>query len=110
MINVVKKIPKNVFFALFFCVVSLFLLRSEETRAQQRTLGLQTQIKADQKSIYEWEQILLERPDYRDGWIQLAANYYQSGDKDHALEAILKAKSLDPNNEIILSFEKFLNN
>jgi cytochrome c-type biogenesis protein CcmH/NrfG len=75
-----------------------------------RVLGLQSQVNVDHKNIYAWEQILSERPDYRDGWIQLANLYYQSGDKIEAKTAILKAKELDPNNETVLSFEKFLEN
>lgn len=105
-----KRFPKNVFIALLICCVSIVLLRVENIKSTQRILGLQTQAKLDQKTIEDWQQILLERPDYRDGWIQLATSYFQLGDKENALAAILKAKELDPTNTNILSFEKFIRN
>jgi len=103
-----KKIPKNIILASVFLIISLFLLKSEDYRINQRVLGTQTQLVTDQKSIYDWEQILTERPDYRDGWVQLAAIYYKLGNKGKAKDAILQAKSLDPTNQTILSFEKLI--
>lgn len=103
-----KKIPKNIILAFLFLIPSLFLLKSENKRINQRVLGLQTQLKADQKTAFDWEQILAERPDYRDGWIQLAAIYYKLGDREKAREALGRAKLLDSTNETILSFEKLL--
>lgn len=103
-----KKIPKNIILALFLVFVSLWLLRTENKRINQRILGVQTKLQADQKTAFDWEQILAERPDYRDGWIQLAAIYYKLGNKEKAKEAISKAKVLDPTNPTILSFEKLL--
>lgn len=108
--KIVNKIPKNILLAVFLCFVSLLLLKSTENRSNQRILGLQSTVKSDQQEALKWEQILKERPDYRDGWIQLAAIYYQLGDKQKSKEAILKAKSIDPNNKTVLSFEKFLEN
>lgn len=105
-----KKIPKNIFLASFFLLVSLILLKTEDKRINQRILGLQTQLNTDLKTTYDWEQILAERPDYRDGWIQLSAIYYKLGEKQKAKEAILKAKSLDPNNQTILSLEEIFGN
>ncbi len=100
--------PKNILLAAVFVLVSLLLLREEKLRTNQRILGLQTQLKATQRKAFDWEQILIERPDYRDGWIQLAAVYYQLGDKEKAKNALVKAKTLDPLNETIISFEKLL--
>ena len=104
-----KKLPKNILFALVFLFISLALLYSENRRITSRTLGLQTKAVPKQETVYQWEQILTERPDYRDGWIELATLYYELGEKEKAKEAISQAKNLDPNNENILSFEKFLN-
>jgi len=103
-----KRIPYNIIFAGFLVVISFLLLNEENYRREQRVLGLQTKLRADQKMAFDWEQILAERPDYRDGWIQLAAVYYQLGDRQKAKEALKKAKSLDPNNETVLSFEKLI--
>lgn len=105
-----KPIPKNIILAVIFLILSLFLLKEENQRNHQRVLGLQTQLKTDQKTAFDWEQILAERPDYRDGWIQLAAIYHKLGNKEKAKEALFRAKSLDPNNETILSFEKIIGN
>jgi len=103
-----KKIPKKFIFSLIFYLSSMLLVTIENKKQEQKILGLQTQLKADQQTIAAWEQILEERPDYRDGWIQLAAAYYKIGDKQKAKEALQKAKLIDPDNEIILNFEKFL--
>ncbi len=103
-----KRIPKNIILAFLFLVVSFFLLKSENNRINKRVLGLQTQLKTDQKTAFDWEQILAERPNYRDGWIQLAAIYHKLGNKEKAMEALEQAKLLDPTNETILSFEKIL--
>lgn len=105
-----KKIPHNIILAFIFVFVSLLLLKEENNRKNQRVLGLQTKLRADQRLAFDWEQILAERPDYRDGWIQLAATYYKLGDKEKAKEALQRARSLDPYNDTILSFEKILEN
>lgn len=104
------KIKIRLIFSLVFFLVSLVLINLENQRAFKKILGAQTQLKTEQQNIAAWKQILQERPDYRDGWIQLAAAYYKVGDKEKANDALKKAKTLDPNNEIILNFEKILNN
>ena len=103
-----KKIPINIIFAIFFVLVSFFLLKEEKIRNEKRILGLQTQLKADQKAAFDWEQILLEKPNYRDGWFYLSAIYYRLGQIEKAKEALEKAKELDPLNENLISWEKFL--
>jgi len=103
-----KSIPKNLVLASLFFILSLFLLHDVNQRKTNRVLGLQTQLQADQKTAFAWEQILAERPNYRDGWIQLAAIYSKLGYREKALEALNRARQLDPNNETILSFEKIL--
>ena len=103
-----KKIPLKLILSSFFFLVCLSLVSFENQRTAKKILGAQTQLKADQQTILAWEQILDERPDYRDGWIQLAAAYYKIGDKQKAKEALKKAKALDPTNEVILNFEKLL--
>jgi len=103
-----KKLPYNVFLALIFVGVSFFLLKEENDRRNLRILGLQTQLKSDQKTAYDWEQILTERPGYRDGWIYLAVAYSKLGNNERAKEALNHAKIIDPTNETILSFEELL--
>lgn len=84
------------------------MVNIENQRTAQKILGAQTHLKLDQKIITYWEQILEERPDYRDGWIQLAAAYLKTGEKSKAKEALSRAKTLDPTNETILNFEKLI--
>lgn len=108
LIRLWQEIPKSFLLSLAVFLASIFLVNLENQRLSQKILGQQTQIKADQQTITAWEQILEERPDYRDGWIQLAAAYYKIGERLRAKEALEKAKALDPNNETILNFEKFL--
>jgi cytochrome c-type biogenesis protein CcmH/NrfG len=103
-----QEIPKSFLLSLTIFLVSIFLVNQENQKMSQKILGQQTQIRADQQTITAWEQILEERPDYRDGWIQLAAAYYKIGERLKAKQALEKAKALDPNNETILNFEKFL--
>lgn len=104
-----KRLPYNVFLALIFVGISFFLLKEENDRRNLRILGLQTQLKTDQKTAYDWEQVLTERPDYRDGWIYLAVVYYRLGSNEKAKQALNHARALDPTNETILSFEELLN-
>ena len=103
-----KKINLKLILSLIFFLLTLFLVNFENQKSAQKILGAQTQLKADQQTITAWEQILDERPDYRDGWIQLSAAYYKIGDKQKSKQALLRAKALDPANEVILNFEKLL--
>jgi len=105
-----QSVPLNIVLAAFFFTLTLCLLNLENLQFRQKVLGLQTQIKAEQQTLMAWEQILQERPDYRDGWLQLSALYLKMGDKIKAKEALLRAKAIDPNNENILSLEKLLEN
>lgn len=103
-----KRLPKRILFALVFFLATTVLLNLENQKMNQKVLGAKTAVTADQKAATSWEGILRERPDYRDGWIQLAATYAQLGEKQKAREALARAKILDPFNENILNFEKIL--
>lgn len=63
---------------------------------------------ADNADITFWQRIVEENPTYRDGWIRLAVGYYEDGDIDKAIEALDKAKEIDPNNETVKSLEKII--
>ncbi len=104
------KIPKRVILSTLLFIMIIALLKIEDKNAEKNILGIQTQLRSDQKIAFDWEQVLAERPDYRDGWIQLSAIYLKLGEKQKALEAILKAKSLDPHNQTILSLEEAIGN
>lgn len=49
--------------------------------------------------IIKWRKIVLDRPDYRDGYFRLAVSYYQVFDEEMAKRNILKTLELDPNFE-----------
>lgn len=53
-----------------------------------------------------WEKIAGESPDYRDAWIQISIRHYQLYDTPNALNALKRAKQIDPNNETIKKLEE----
>lgn len=105
-----KGFPKNVLVALVLFVAATAALNSEKQRTSQRILGVQAQIKADRETIYKWEQLMQERPNYRDGWVQLAVLYYKRGETSKALTALQKAREIDPNNESLSQIEELWSN
>lgn len=50
-----------------------------------------------QKQINYWKKILVDKPDYRDGYLQLAKLYWQIYDEEAARDNLQKALELDPN-------------
>jgi tetratricopeptide (TPR) repeat protein len=44
-----------------------------------------------------WEKEMTTKPDYRDGWLQLAVRYYQLKKTEEARYALSKAYEIDPN-------------
>lgn len=50
-----------------------------------------------QRLIATWEKIVEEKPDYRDGWLQLTVLYYKLYQNDKAKVALKKAFDIDPN-------------
>lgn len=103
-------IPSRLILALFFAIGTLFLLQLDKYHTTRQVLGWQTETQAKQQKIYDWEEILKAKPDYRDGWLQLAAFWAEEGDKTQALAALAHAKALDPLNPVVLSLEKLLTN
>jgi len=67
-----------------------------------------TETKDEDTEIAFWQKIVEENPTYRDGWIRLAVGYYEDGDVDRAIEALDKAKEIDPNNETVKSLNKII--
>lgn len=47
--------------------------------------------------INAWEKITTDKPDYRDGWLQLAFLNYKIYEDTKAKECLAKALELDPN-------------
>lgn len=101
-----KKIPLNVIFALILFLASFFALKNFYINPASVVLGTKTN--PYQEDISQWEQVVTEKPDYRDGWLQLVNLYYQNGDKQKAKDSLQMVKQIDPNNDIISTLEKLL--
>jgi len=81
--------------------------------SEKRVLGEQAETKLDKlwqkkqysdpedikKLISAWEKIVEEKPNYRDGYLQLAILHYKLYENDKAKEYLNKALDLDPNYE-----------
>ncbi|MBM3208734.1 hypothetical protein FJZ40_00370 [Candidatus Shapirobacteria bacterium] len=53
---------------------------------------------ADLKNlIAQWQKILEDKPDYRDGWLRLALYNLKLGKTDEAKAALENARTIDPN-------------
>ena len=62
------------------------------------------------EEIAFWEKVVLEKPDYRDAYLQLAILNYQIYEKEKAKFYLGKALNLDPNFEPAKEFKKILEN
>lgn len=58
--------------------------------------------------IKGWEQIVSEKPDYRDAYLQLALFHYKLYENEKAKDYLQKALELDPNFEPAKEMEKIL--
>ena len=104
----VKKVPASILIGSFFFLISLIFLNNYNRRLKEKVLGINIQIQVDQKTAYAWEQLLAEKPDYRDGWLQLSSLYAKMGNVEKAQKAFNQAKEIDPNFEELPSLEKLL--
>lgn len=60
------------------------------------------------KLIVKWETIISEKPDYRDGYLQLALLHYKLYENEKAKEYLQKALEFNPNFEPAREMEKIL--
>jgi cytochrome c-type biogenesis protein CcmH/NrfG len=104
----INRLPFNLVLAIFFATGSIFLLQLEREKHLKTVLGWENQIKKEQQEAYHWEEIVKQRPDWRDGWLQLATYYLRLNYHQKAKEAVAKAKELDPNNPAVIALEKYL--
>lgn len=54
----------------------------------------------EQKLLF-WQDIVAQKPDYRDGFIQLSSLSYQLNNIEQAKTYALKAQTLDPNSPVV---------
>lgn len=92
----------------------------ELTLKTQNVLGINSRLEllwqkkhySDPKDIRRlitaWEQIITEKPNYRDGYLQLTYLYYKLYETEKAKECLQKALELDPNFEPALELEKLI--
>jgi tetratricopeptide (TPR) repeat protein len=59
-----------------------------------------------QRLITAWEEIMAQKPSYRDGWLELAFLHYKIFEDEKAKECLNKALEIDPNCEPAKEFEK----
>lgn len=76
-------------------LASYFWPEGQNLKVKNLELQL-TQKNKIEAEIISWEEIVTKKPNYRDGWLNLAFLYRQISDNEKAQEAILKAKTLDP--------------
>lgn len=100
----------------------LLLAQSQISQANEQVLGKQTnpgleelwqkKIYADpqeiSKMISAWEKIIEEKPNYRDGYLQLAYFHYLLYENEKAQDYLGKAVELDPNYELARELEKII--
>lgn len=55
-----------------------------------------------------WQQVVVNKPDYRDGFIMLAAVHYQLNNNAKATQYLETAKLLDPNNPYVKKLSDLL--
>lgn len=71
----------------------------------QQTLAEPDKITAE---LNFWEKEVQSKPDYRDGWIQLAVRHYELYHAAEAKTALDKAAALDPNFETIKKLREII--
>jgi tetratricopeptide (TPR) repeat protein len=72
---------------------------------QQKLLQNPNDVK---RLIAGWEQIVNQKPNYRDGWLQLAYLNYKIYEDEKAKEYLTKALDLDPNFVPVRELEKII--
>jgi len=93
----------GVVFILF--LTSLNLLRFNENK---KVLGISTNLKNKEKEIRFWENIVVNHPSYRDGWINLAKIELFYGNRDYAIAWFENAQKIDPNSASVAELKNLL--
>ncbi len=112
--SIIKKV--NILFIFFigggfifvFSIINLlnYLARDEESVLGVR-IEIETKTSLEQGKIF-WENFLVENPSYLQGWLELAKIEVQLENFDAARSAFSKAKTINPNSELIKNAESVL--
>lgn len=78
----------------------------KELTGVQKTLLEPKQV---EEELTFWKKEIAAKPDYRDGWIQLAVRYYELYQLEDAKIALSKAYQLDPNFEATKKLMEVIN-
>ena len=90
----------------FFLGKKIFLWWQKEAEETNKLITKKDKI---ENKIEYWEQILNNKPNFRDVYLRLAVLYYQILQDGKAKKAWEKAFYLDPNNEVVQKVGKELN-
>lgn len=112
--SIIKKV--NILFIFFigggfifvFSIINLlnYLARDEESVLGVR-IESETKTSLEQGKIF-WENFLVENPSYLQGWLELAKIEVQLENFEAARSAFSKAKTINPNSELIKNAESVL--
>lgn len=83
-------------FTIFILLVSLYLLSVNVYEKLQSKKNLETAKTKVSQDISFWEEVIKERPDYRDAYFELAVLEYKKGDFEKAKKYLDKVFELDP--------------
>ncbi len=72
------------------------LKKEAATLKEQFVLGENTNTTGNLTNIDYWNKVTDEKPEFRDGFIQLAALYYQNADFEKSEQSLNKALEIDP--------------
>ncbi len=80
---------------------------SHSLRVQKQVMQEKAKVMRDMSF---WQNVTVERPEYRDGYFMLAVLQYQIGKKQEAVATVQKALEIDPNFKEGRELERILSN
>lgn len=102
MAEIKKIIQRNRLAATISCLSIIFFLSSAAVILEEKRIDRLWEIRRDKEAKLEkLVELSIQYPDYRDLLYRLAVSQYELGNNEEAKDALLRAKYLDPNNEIL---------
>ena len=91
----------------FVFSISILSLNLARTSSGQTT-AYNSQVNKIRLEKQYWQEVVIENPDYLDGWLTLATITWQIGETEEAREYLNKAKYIKPNSEKLLEVSRVL--
>ncbi|MBP9719474.1 MAG: tetratricopeptide repeat protein [Candidatus Levybacteria bacterium] len=92
----------------FLCLMLYAIVQlSHSLRVQKQVMQEKAKVMRDMSF---WQNVTVERPEYRDGYFMLAVLQYQIGKKQEAVATVQKALEIDPNFKEGRELERILSN